>query len=262
MLHALSRAELLLGVEGLAALRSKKVAIFGIGGVGSYAAEGLVRCGVGHFVLIDDDRICLTNLNRQLHATRSTIGQSKVEAMRDRMLDIMPDAEIQCVQEFYLPGKADTLLSSDLDYIVDAIDTVTAKLDLVVEAQRRNIPIISAMGAGNKLDPTQFEVADIYETSGCPLARVMRKELRARGVQRLKVVYSTEPPIPPRESDDNSCSVHSVCPEGTQRTCTVRHPVPGSVSFVPSVAGLILAGEVIKDLIGLLIAPHSAIRPS
>jgi tRNA A37 threonylcarbamoyladenosine dehydratase len=249
MLHALSRAELLLGKEGIEMLRSCRVAIFGIGGVGSYVAEALVRCGVGHFVLIDDDRLCLTNLNRQVHATLRTVGHPKVEAMRDRMLEIMPDVEIQCLQEFYLPGKADELLSGGLDYIVDAVDTVTAKIDLVVEAGKRHIPIISAMGAGNKVDPTRFEVADIYQTSQCPLARVMRRELRARGVPSLKVVYSRETPLVPRESDDNSCSAGCICPKGTPRTCTIRHQIPGSVSFVPPVAGLILAGEVVKDLI-------------
>jgi len=251
MLHALSRSELLLGKEGIALLKDCRVAIFGIGGVGSHTAEALVRCGVGHFLLVDDDRLCLTNLNRQVHATRKTVGHPKVEAMRDRMLEIMPGVEVLCVQEFYLPGKADLLLSGKLDYIVDAVDTVTAKIDLVVEAGKRNIPIISAMGAGNKLDPTRFQVADIYQTSGCPLARVMRRELRSRGVPSLKVVYSTEPPLVPRESDDNSCSAGCICPKGTPRTCTVRHQIPGSVSFVPPVAGLILAGEVVKDLIRL-----------
>lgn len=251
MLHAFSRTELLIGKEGLATLRNAKIAIFGIGGVGSYAAEALVRCGVGKFVLIDDDRICLTNLNRQLHASRSTVGKLKTEAMKSRMLDIFPEAEIECIEEFYLPGKADSMLAPDLNYVLDCIDTVTGKLDLIVECNRRGIPIMSAMGAGNKLDPTRFEVTDIYSTTDCPLARVMRKELRARGVERLKVVYSKEPALTPMETDDNACSGHCICPKDAARNCNVRRQVPGSISFVPSVAGLIMAGVAVKDLLGL-----------
>lgn len=249
MLHPFSRTELLIGKEGIERLAQAKVAIFGIGGVGSYAAEALVRCGISRFVLVDDDTICLTNLNRQIHALRSTVGKAKVEVMKARMLEILPSAQIECFQEFYLPGKGDMMLSSDLDYVLDCIDTVTAKLDLVVECSKRSIPIISAMGAGNKLDPTRFEVTDIYSTSGCPLARVMRKELRARGVERLKVVYSKEPAMQPLESEDNACSGQCICPKNAPRTCTVRRQIPGSISFVPSVAGLIMAGAVVNDLL-------------
>lgn len=250
MLDGFSRTELLLGKEALLKLKCSKVAIFGIGGVGSYVVEGLVRAGVGHFVMVDDDAICLTNINRQLHATRKTIGRPKVEVMKERVLEINPDAEVVVFQQFYLPGSADELISDDYSYIVDAVDTVTAKIDLIVNAKMRNIPIISCMGAGNKLDPTRFAVADIYETSVCPLARVMRKELRERGIASLKVVYSKELPIKPLEDDDSSCRTNCICPSGTTRSCTVRNQIPGSISFVPSVAGLIIAGEVVKDLIG------------
>jgi len=249
MLHGFSRTELLIGKEGLEKLKNSKVAVFGIGGVGTFVVEGLVRSGVGRFVLVDDDLICLTNLNRQIHATRKTIGKVKVEVMKERILDINPHAEVEAIRCFYLPEKADELIRDDYDYIVDAVDTVTAKVDLVVQAKKRGIPIISSMGAGNKLDPTKFQVADIYETTVDPLAKVMRKELRQRGIESLKVVYSTEPPIKPMESEENSCSTNCICPKGTQRKCSVRNQVPGSISFVPSVAGLIIAGEVIKDLI-------------
>ncbi|MGI6084001.1 MAG: tRNA threonylcarbamoyladenosine dehydratase [Acetivibrionales bacterium] len=252
MLHGFSRTELLIGKDGLDKLRNSKVAIFGIGGVGTFVAEGLVRSGVGHFVLVDDDLICLTNINRQIHATRKTIGKAKVEVMKERILEINPKAEVEVFKSFYSPEKADYLIKDDYDYIVDAVDTVTAKVDLVVQAQKRGIPIISCMGAGNKLDPTKFQVADIYKTTVDPLAKVMRKELKQWGIKSLKVVYSTEAPIKPGESEENSCKKNCICPDGTQRTCTVRKQIPGSVSFVPSVAGLIIAGEVIKDLLSRL----------
>ncbi|CDZ24101.1 putative protein YrvM [[Clostridium] cellulosi] len=245
-----SRTELLLGKEAINKLKLSNVAIFGIGGVGSFTVEGLARAGVGSFILIDDDRICLTNINRQIHATRKTIGKYKAEIMRDRVLEINPHAKVEVIKEFYSEKNADLFFEGrEIDYIVDAIDTVSSKLDLAVQAKKRNIPIISCMGAGNKLDPTKFEVADIYETSVCPLAKVMRHELKRRGVDSLKVVYSKEPPIKPIETEHTSCKYHCVCPEGTTRKCTERRQVPGSVSFVPSVAGLIIAGEVVKDLI-------------
>jgi tRNA A37 threonylcarbamoyladenosine dehydratase len=250
MLHEFSRTELLIGKDALNKLKNSKVAIFGIGGVGSFVAEGLVRAGVGRFVLVDDDLICLTNINRQIHATRKTIGRPKVEVMRDRILEINPKAEVVAIQKFYMPGCAEEILQGDEDYIVDAVDTVTAKIDLVVSAKKMNIPIISAMGAGNKLDPTRFEVTDIYKTSICPLAKVMRRELRKRGIDSLKVVYSKEVSVTPHETEENSCRTGCVCPKGTARKCTIRRQVPGSISFVPSVAGLIIAGEVVKDLIG------------
>ena len=250
MLNQFSRTELLIGAAALAKLAGSKVAIFGIGGVGSFVAEGLARSGVGHFVLVDDDCICLTNINRQLHATMKTVGQSKVAVMRERILEINPRAQVTVIQKFYLPETAIDFFAERYDYIVDAIDTVTGKIDLVLQAKERDIPIISCMGAGNKLDPTRFEVADIKKTSVCPLAKVMRQELRKRGVTALKVVYSRESPRAPVVAADNDCATGCVCPEGTTRKCTTRRQIPGSISFVPSVAGLIIAGEVIKDLIG------------
>lgn len=248
MLHEFSRTELLIGKESLEKLSKSKIAIFGIGGVGTFVAEGLVRSGVLNFVLIDDDSICLTNLNRQLHATRSTIGRSKVEVMKERILDINPNANVTTHQSFYLPETSEELIQDDYDYIVDAIDTVTGKIDLVVKAKQKGIPIISSMGAGNKLNPTMFEVADIYSTSVCPLAKVMRKELRQRSIKDLKVVYSKEEPIKPREDLSNSCRTGCVCPPSSTRSCLIKKQIPGSVAFVPSVVGLIIAGEIVKDI--------------
>jgi tRNA A37 threonylcarbamoyladenosine dehydratase len=251
MLNEFSRTQLLLGEEAMAKLKNSVVAVFGIGGVGTFATEALARSGVGSLELFDDDKVCLTNINRQLIATRKTIGMKKVEVMRDRILDINPNATVVTHECFYSAENADEFDLSQYSYIIDAIDTVSSKLELIVRAQKQNVPIISCMGAGNKLDPTKFEVADIYSTSVCPLARVMRRELKARGVKKLKVVYSKEPPITPLEDMSISCRAHCVCPPGTKRKCTVRRAIPGSISFVPSVAGLILAGEVIKDLSGV-----------
>ncbi len=248
MLNQFSRTELVIGKEGLEKLSNAKVAIFGLGGVGSFVLEGLVRAGVGNFVLIDDDRICLTNLNRQILATRKTVGQPKVEVAKQRILDINPDANVEIHQEFFMP-ETEGILDNSIDYIVDCIDTVTAKIELVVRADKLNIPIISCMGTGNKLDPTRFEVTDIYKTSVCPLAKVMRKELRSRGIKKLKVVYSKEEPVRLNETTENSCKHNCICPPGTKRKCTIRNQVPGSVSFVPSVAGLIIAGEVVKSIL-------------
>lgn len=249
MLNQFSRTEILIGKEGIKKLQASHVAVYGIGGVGSFVCEGLVRSGIGGLTLIDDDRICLTNLNRQLHAVRKTVGQFKVDAMKNRLLEINPDLAVTIIKKAYMPGDEEAF-AGDCDYIVDAIDMVSSKIALIVEAKKKNIPIISCMGAGNKLDPTKFEVADIYETSVCPLAKVMRHELRARGVKSLKVVYSREVPLKPLDVAEASCRYHCICPEGTRRKCTERRAIPGSISFVPSVAGLILAGEVVKDLIG------------
>ena len=251
MLNQFSRSQLLFGGEAMEKIGNATVAVFGVGGVGSYAAEALVRGGVGGLALFDDDRICLTNLNRQIHATRRTVGQAKAEAMRDRILEINPNCRVEVHECFYTPENAGEFDLSRYGYIVDAVDTVSAKLELVVRAQKAGVPVISCMGAGNKLDPTKFEVADIYETSICPLARVMRRELRARGVEHLKVVYSKEPPLDPIPDCAISCREHCICPPGTKRKCAARRAIPGSVSFVPPVAGMILAGEVLKDLAGV-----------
>lgn len=249
MLNEFSRTELLVGRTAMARLGTSTVAVFGIGGVGSFVVEGLARSGIGHFVLIDDDTVCLTNINRQLLALHSTIGRPKVDVMRERILDINPKAVVETHQLFYLPETAEGLLQPNWDYIVDAIDTVSAKIDLIVRAKAMKIPIISCMGAGNKLDPTRFEVADIYQTSMCPLSKVMRRELKKRAVDALKVVYSCEEPVAHDLHAAESCTTGCVCPPGSVRKCTHRNRIPGSISFVPSVAGLIIAGEVIKDLI-------------
>ena len=252
MLHEFSRTELLIGQGALDKLAASTVAVFGIGGVGSFAVEALVRSGVGRLVLVDDDCVCLTNLNRQLIATHATIGRPKVEVMKERILDINPHAQVEAYQRFYLPGTGADLISAEYDYIVDAIDTVTAKIDLVVTAQQSGIPIISCMGAGNKLDPTRFEIADIYATSVCPLAKVMRRELRKREVEALKVVYSREEPLDPRPSEEAGGLSHCLAgPEPTVASRSSRRSIPGSMAFVASVAGLIIAGAVVKDLIGL-----------
>lgn len=248
MLNQFSRTELLIGKEGIEKLNNSKVAVFGIGGVGSFVVEGLVRAGVGNFILVDDDKICLTNLNRQIIATRKTIGKAKVEVAKDRILEINPNANVEIYQEFFMPDSKE-ILDDSVSYIVDSVDTVTAKIELVMRADKLNIPIISSMGTGNKLDPTKFEVTDIYKTSVCPLAKVMRKELRTRGIKKLKVVYSKEEPLKLEEHMEASCKENCICPPGTKRKCSIRNQVPGSISFVPSVAGLIIAGEVIKDLI-------------
>ena len=226
MYEGFSREERLIGKENLEKLNKSKVAVFGIGGVGSFVVEGLARAGIGKLLLVDNDTIDITNINRQIHANINTVGKNKVDVMKERILSINPEAEVDVSTEFFMPGSK--LLDNPLGYIVDAIDTVTGKIELVCKANELNIPIISGMGTGNKLDPTKFEVADIYKTSVCPLAKVMRKELRARGIEKLKVVYSKEEPIKPNDGD---------------------YKTPASISFVPSVAGLIIAGEVIKDII-------------
>ncbi len=236
MLGPFSRSELLLGSEGLQRLANARVAVFGVGGVGSFVAEGLARGGVGHITLFDNDVVSLTNLNRQLVALHSTLGQPKVEIMAARIRDINPQAQVECHACFYMPENAHEYPLESYDYVVDAIDTVTAKLELAQQAHKAGVPIISCMGAGNKLDPTAFCVADIYETSVCPLAKAMRKALRERGVPALRVLYSKEPPSPHR------CEIE----KDSQKRQT-----PGSLPFVPSVAGLILAGEVIKHLAGI-----------
>lgn len=249
MLNQYSRTELIFGKKAMEKLWESRVAVFGIGGVGGYTVEALVRSGIGAVDLIDDDKICLTNINRQIFATRKTVGKYKVDVAAERIAEINPNIKISTYKTFYTPETAGEFDFSKYDYIVDAIDTVTGKIALVQNAADTNTPIISSMGAGNKVDPTKFEVADIYKTSVCPLAKVMRYECRKRGIKKLKCVYSKEPPIKPIESDDNSCKYHCICPPDTKRTCTIRNQVPGSNAFVPSVVGLIIAGEVIKDLV-------------
>lgn len=251
MMNQFSRSEPLFGPEGMARLNSARVAVFGVGGVGGYAAEALVRSGVGHVDLFDNDDVALTNLNRQIAALHSTLGQPKASVMAERLRDVNPAAEITVHNLFYLPENADTIDLRCFDYIIDAVDTVAAKLELITRADRLGVPVISAMGAGNKLDPTRLTVADIYETSVCPLARVMRRELRRRGIRRLKVVYSTEPPIKTDDDPALSCKTHCICPPGTVRKCTVRRDIPGSTAFVPPVMGLIIAGEVARHLAGV-----------
>lgn len=248
MLTQFSRTELLLGKEAMEQLSKARVAVFGVGGVGGYACEALVRSGIGAFDLIDDDKVCLTNLNRQIIATRKTVGKYKTDVMKERMLEINPDVDVAIHKCFFLPENADEFPFEEYDYIIDAVDTVTAKIELVMKAQEKNVPIISSMGAGNKLDASMFQVADIYKTKVCPLAKVMRRELKKRGVKKLKVVYSEEKPTRPIEDMAISCRTNCICPRGAKHKCTERRDIPGSVAFVPSVAGLIIAGEVIKDL--------------
>ena len=240
--------ELLFGKAAMEKLENSRVAVFGIGGVGGYVCEALVRSGVGHFDLIDDDKVCLTNLNRQIIATRKTIGQYKTDVMKERMLEINPKVDVTVHKCFFLPETAEEFHFDQYDYVVDAVDTVTAKISLVMKAQEAGTPIISSMGAGNKLDASRFQVADIYKTKVCPLAKVMRRELKKRGVRKLKVVYSDELPTRPINDMAISCRTNCICPPGAQHKCTERRDIPGSTAFVPSVAGLIIAGEVIKDL--------------
>jgi tRNA A37 threonylcarbamoyladenosine dehydratase len=248
MLNQFSRTELIFGKEAMEKLASSRVAIFGIGGVGGFTAEALVRSGIGAIDLIDDDKICLTNINRQIFATRSTVGKFKVDVARERLSDINPDCKITTYKTFYSPETSSDFDFSLYDYIVDAIDTVTGKIEIIVKANESKTPVISSMGAGNKVDASAFEVTDIYKTSVCPLARVMRYELKRRRIKKLKVVYSKEKPITPVNDMAISCKQHCICPPGTARKCTQRNQVPGSNAFVPSTVGLIIAGEVIKDL--------------
>ena len=248
MLNQFSRTQLLIGEAAINKLQKSRVAVFGIGGVGGYVCEALVRSGVGAFDLVDDDKVCLTNLNRQIIATRKTVGKYKADVMKERMLDINPDVDVRIHRCFFLPENADDFPFDEYDYVVDAVDTVTAKIELILRAKAHNVPIISAMGAGNKLDPGRFKIADIYQTSVCPLARVMRRELKKRHVKNLKVVYSDEQPIRPLEDMSISCRTGCICPPGAQHKCTERRDIPGSTAFVPAVAGLMIAGEIVKDL--------------
>ena len=251
MLNQFSRTQLLYGEEAMKRLSSLRVAVFGIGGVGGYTVEALARSGVGALDLIDDDKVCLTNINRQILATRKTVGKYKVDVAAERVHEINPDCEVRTFKTFFLPDTQDMFDFTDYDYVVDAIDTVTGKLAIIEKAKTAKTPVISSMGAGNKINATMFEVADIYQTSICPLAKVMRRECKKRGIDSLKVVYSKEKPIRPLEDMSISCRKHCICPPGTVRKCTERRDIPGSTAFVPSVVGLIIAGEVINDLTGV-----------
>lgn len=244
MSERFSRTELLFGKEAMEILAKSRVAVFGVGGVGGYAVEALARSGVGALDLIDDDKVCVTNLNRQIIALESTVGMYKVDAAAERIRDINPECRVTCHKMFYMPETADELDFSKYDYVIDAIDTVTGKLEIIMQAKAAGVPVISSMGAGNKLDPTRFEVTDIYKTSVCPLAKVMRYQLKRRGIKKLKVVYSKEEPLTPKGQavDDGSGKTD-------QRNGASRRSTPASVAFVPSVVGLIIAGEVIKDIV-------------
>ncbi len=226
------RSEMLIGSESMEKLKNASVIVFGVGGVGGYVAEALARMGVGRIALVDNDKVSVSNINRQIIALHSTVGRYKTEVMKERILDINPNAKVETFNMFYLPENADSIDLKNYDYIADAIDTVSAKIELAVRANRLGLPIISAMGTGNKLDPTKLEVTDIHKTSGCPLARVMRKEMRDHGVKKLKIVYSKEEPVKPKFMAE-------------------KPSTPGSVAYVPSVAGLMMAGEIVRGLIGV-----------
>lgn len=248
--HKFSRTELLIGCEGLEKLKESKVVVVGVGGVGSFTVEALARAGVGTIVLVDDDNICLTNLNRQIHALYSTIAKSKVEVMRDRIYDINPECIVKIFKTYVKEDNISEIIEPDTDYVVDAIDTVTSKISLIMWCKEHDMNIISCMGTGNKFDPTRFKIADIYDTKSCPLAKVMRHELKRREVKSLKVLYSDEIPVEPR-TDVVTCKSGCICTKGSSNKCKFKRQIPGSISFVPSVAGLIIGGEVIKDILGI-----------
>ena len=246
--HSLSRTELLIGKDALDKLAKSKVMVFGVGGVGSFTVEALARAGVGNLILVDDDTVCLTNLNRQIHATYKTISKNKVEVMKERVLSVNRNCNVETIQVFVTPDNLEEIIPDDVDYVVDAIDTVSAKIALAVYCEQKGIKLMSSMGTGNKLNPAEFKVADIYNTKVCALAKVMRYELRKRGVKKLKVVYSEEMPRKPKVEDVVTCKTGCVCTGGTKK-CSAKRQIPGSVSFVPPVAGMIIASEVVKDLI-------------
>ncbi|MGG5460076.1 tRNA threonylcarbamoyladenosine dehydratase [Clostridium sp. B9] len=246
--HSLSRTELLIGKEALDKLANSKVMVFGVGGVGSFTVEALARAGVGNLILVDDDTVCLTNLNRQIHATYSTVSKNKVEIMKERVLSVNRKCNVETIQVFVTPDNLQEIIPDDVDYVVDAIDTVSAKIALAVYCEEKGIKLMSSMGTGNKLNPAEFKVTDIYKTKVCPLAKVMRYELRKRGVKKLKVVYSEEMPRKPKVEDVVTCKTGCVCTGGTKK-CASKRQIPGSISFVPPVAGMIIASEVVKDII-------------
>ena len=249
-LYPFCRTELLVGEEGIEKLKNSKVIVFGIGGVGSFVVEALTRAGVGNLVLVDNDTVCISNLNRQIHATTKTVDMVKVEAMKERIKLINPECKVEAKQVFVTAENIPDLITDDIDYVVDAIDTVTSKLALAEYCYKNEIKIMSSMGTGNKLDPTMFQVSDVYKTKVCPLAKVMRYELRKRGVKNLKVVYSEEKPMKPKDEDVVTCKTGCVCTGGTKK-CASKRQIPGSISYVPPVAGMILGGEVIQSILGL-----------
>lgn len=246
--HSLSRTELLIGKQSLEKLKQSTIVIFGVGGVGSFALEAVARSGIGNIIIVDDDTVCLTNINRQIQATFKTIGKPKVEVLKQRVLDINPNCNIKAYQVFVTDDNIPDIIPENTDYVIDAIDTVSSKISLVVWCKRNNINIISCMGTGNKLDPTQFKVSDIYDTKMCPLAKVMRHELRKREIKSLKVVYSEELPKKPKIDEVVTCKEGCVCSGGSKK-CLAKRQIPASISFVPPVAGMILGGEAIKSII-------------
>ncbi len=247
--HSMSRTELLIGEESLNKLKNKKVVILGIGGVGSFAVEALVRGGVGQLVLVDDDIICITNLNRQIHATYKTVGMAKVDVMKERILEINPSCEVTALRTYIDSNNMDKIITEDVDYVIDAIDSITSKIEVALWCENNNKKLISSMGTGNKLDPTEFKVADIYDTKICPLCRVMRKELRRKGVKHLKVVYSVEEVLKPAVDESIRDKKECISERDSSKMWAGKRQVPGSISFVPPVAGMIMAGEVIRDII-------------
>lgn len=249
--HSLSRTELLVGKEGLEKLKNSKVVVFGVGGVGSFTVEALARSGVGSIVIVDDDAVCLTNINRQIIATLKTVGKPKVDVARERILDINRECNVITHRTFVTEENIGDIITEDVDYVVDAIDTVSSKIALVLWCQEHNKKIICSMGTGNKFDPTQFKVTDVYKTKVCPLAKVMRHELKKRGVKKLKVLYSEEIPTKPKEDEVVTCKGGCVCTAESSKRCSIKRQIPGSISFVPPVAGMIIGGEVIKDLLGI-----------
>lgn len=246
--HLFSRTELLIGKDGLNKLENSKVVVLGLGGVGSFTAEALARAGVGNLVIVDDDTVCLTNLNRQIHANFDTISKSKVEVMKERILKINPKCNVQTYETFIKEDNIGEIISEDVDFVADAIDTISSKLSTIVWCKENDIDIISCMGTGNKMDPTAFKVSDIYKTKVCPLAKVMRYELRKRGIKGLRVVYSEEAPIKPKLEEVVTCKEGCVCTGGSKK-CSHKRQIPGSISFVPPVAGMIMAGEIIKTIL-------------
>lgn len=246
--HSLSRTELLIGKQSLEKLKQSTIVIFGVGGVGSFALEAVARSGIGNIIIVDDDTVCLTNINRQIQATFKTIGKPKVEVLKQRVLDINPNCNIKAYQVFVTDDNIPDIIPENTDYVIDAIDTVSSKISLVVWCKRNNINIISCMGTGNKLDPTQFKVSDIYDSKMCPLAKVMRHELRKREIKSLKVVYSEEVPKKPKIDEVVTCKEGCVCSGGSKK-CLAKRQIPASISFVPPVAGMILGGEAIKSII-------------